>query len=96
MTFDEDVEIHEIVDDLPMASPAYHSIEDMDDMLKEFFATHPYDLACYLNNKLDRGWPEFAKEDMACFVSYGEPVFKSIKYADVGWITYKQFIAYLE
>lgn len=95
INLDENTEIQELVDFLDDDSPALDHIEKMNDTLKEFFVTHPADLAYYLNNSLDCGWPEFAK-DMAAFVSYGEPVFRNKKFAGVGWLTKEQFYNYLE
>jgi hypothetical protein len=94
--WDEDLTLSEVVDGLDPQSPALRAIEDMDDMLSEFFKTHPFALATYLANRLDGDFSEFAKEDFVAFVSYGEPVFKHKNFAGVGWITYQQFLDYLE
>lgn len=95
MSVDTEGDLATFIESLDGDSNLLKTIENMDNELTEFFKTHPYEMSKYIERDLDyQDWPEFAK-DMVASVSYGEVVFRGMKFKDVGWITYEDYLMYI-
>lgn len=92
MNVDTEGDLGTFMDSLDEDSNLFKTIENMDNELTEFFKMHTYEMSKYIERDLDyQDWPEFAK-DMVASVSYGEVGFRGIKFKDIGWITYEDYL----